>query len=202
MPHHECDGIILGETIQGRLPGLTGPLDGEGDEDEFRLSHNDPHGKRRRGETTGIVAATGTKTYFGRTVELVQVAKPKLRMEEVPSRVVRWLVIIVSSFLTAALVVTALKDSHLLEILPLAVVLVVSAIPVALPTMFTISMALRSLEKQPFFWTILPQLVSIYPISSRPRNLFQTWDLLKSEPFPSSARLALLMHSQRRGINS
>ncbi len=100
----------------------------------------------KRGEVTGIVVSTGAKTYFGKTVELVQVAKPRLHMEEVTSRVVRWLVVIVSSFLCLALVVTALKGTNLIEILPLAVVLLVSAIPVALPTMFTISMALGSLE--------------------------------------------------------
>jgi len=100
----------------------------------------------KRGEATGLVVSTGAKTYFGKTVELVQVAKPKLHMEEVTSRVVKWLVIIVSSFLCLALVLTALKGTNLVEILPLAVVLMVSAIPVALPTMFTISMALGSLE--------------------------------------------------------
>jgi H+-transporting ATPase len=100
----------------------------------------------RRGEITGMVASTGTKTYFGRTVELVQVAKPKLHMEEVTSKVVRWLVIIVSSFLALALAFTAIKGLNLAGVLPLAVVLMVSAIPVALPTMFTISMALGSLE--------------------------------------------------------
>ena len=100
----------------------------------------------RRGEITGVVASTGTKTYFGRTVELVQVAKPKLHMEEVTSKVVRWLVIIVSSFLSVALAFTALKGMDLIGVLPLAVVLMVSAIPVALPTMFTISMALGSLD--------------------------------------------------------
>jgi H+-transporting ATPase len=100
----------------------------------------------RRGEITGVVASTGTKTYFGRTVELVQVAKPKLHMEEVTTKVVRWLVIIVSSFLAVALAFTALKGLDLIGVLPLAVVLMVSAIPVALPTMFTISMALGSLD--------------------------------------------------------
>ncbi len=100
----------------------------------------------RRGEVTGIVTSTGTRTYFGRTVELVQVAKPKLHMEEITSKVVKWLVVIVSSFLSVALVFTAVKGMSLIGILPLAVVLMVSAIPVALPTMFTISMALGSLE--------------------------------------------------------
>ena len=100
----------------------------------------------KRGEITGIVTGTGTSTYFGKTVELVQVAKPKLHMEEVTSRVVRWLVVIVASFLLIAFVSTAARGLSLFEILPLAVVLLVSAIPVALPTMFAISMALGSVQ--------------------------------------------------------
>ncbi len=100
----------------------------------------------RRGEITGTVVATGSKTYFGRTLELVQLAKPKLHMEEVTSRVVKSLLVIVCSFLAVALIVTAMRGVNLAGILPLAVVLMVSAIPVALPTMFAISMALGSLE--------------------------------------------------------
>lgn len=99
-----------------------------------------------RGEATGVVTATGTRTYFGKTVELVQIAKPKLHMEEVTSKVVQWLLVMVGTLLALALVYTAATGSNVLPILPLAVVLMVSAIPVALPTMFTISMALGSLE--------------------------------------------------------
>ncbi len=99
-----------------------------------------------RGEATGVVTATGARTYFGRTVELVQIAKPRLHMEEVTSKVVQWLLVMVGALVGLALVYTAVRGGDLLRILPLAVVLLVSAIPVALPTMFTISMALGSLE--------------------------------------------------------
>ncbi len=98
------------------------------------------------GEATGIVAATGTRTFYGRTVELVQIAKPKLHMEEVISKVVQWLLVMVGVLLAMGLAVTVLRGLNLFQILPLAVVLLVSAIPVALPTMFAISMALGSLE--------------------------------------------------------
>jgi H+-transporting ATPase len=99
-----------------------------------------------RGETTAIVVSTGAKTYYGRTVELVQLAKPKLHMEEAISKVVRWLLLMVGVLLTIGLILAILRGMILVEILPLAVILLVSAIPVALPTMFTISMALGSLE--------------------------------------------------------
>ena len=99
-----------------------------------------------RGEITGIVLSTGTKTYYGRTVELVQIAKPKLHMEETISKIVRWLLLMVSVLLSIGIALAVLRGMVLIEILPLAVILLVSAIPVALPTMFTVSMALGSLE--------------------------------------------------------
>jgi H+-transporting ATPase len=100
----------------------------------------------RRGEITGVVVETGSRTYLGRTMELVQVARPRLHMEEITSRVAKRLVTIVGALLALALTYTALRGMNLLEVLPLAVVLMVAAIPVALPTMFTISMALGSME--------------------------------------------------------
>ncbi len=99
-----------------------------------------------RGEVTGIVVSTGTKTYFGRTVELVQIARPRLHMEEAISKVVRWLLLMVGVLLSIGLTLAVLRGMSLVEMLPLAVILLVSAIPVALPTMFTVSMAMGSLE--------------------------------------------------------
>ena len=100
----------------------------------------------RKGEATGLVVATGAKTYLGRTVELVQLSKPKLHMEEVTSKVVQWLLIMVCSLLAIGLALSALKHMRVVEILPLAAILLVSAIPVALPTLFAITMALGSSE--------------------------------------------------------
>jgi magnesium-transporting ATPase (P-type) len=40
----------------------------------------------RRGEGNGVVMLTGAKTYFGRTTELVQQARPKLHIEAVVTR--------------------------------------------------------------------------------------------------------------------
>jgi len=100
----------------------------------------------RRGEASGIVTAIGTKTYFGRTVELVQIAKPKLRMERVTSSVVKWLMLIIAALLLLGFAVQILKGNDIVSLLPLAVILLISAIPVALPTIFIISASLGSLE--------------------------------------------------------
>ncbi len=100
----------------------------------------------KRGEANGIIISTGVKTYFGRIAQLVQIARPKLHMEEVVSNVVKWLLIIVITLIGVALIFSIFMGQDLLEILPLVLVLLLSAIPVALPAMFTVSMAIGSME--------------------------------------------------------
>lgn len=100
----------------------------------------------RQGEATAVVVATGVRTYFGRTTQLVESARPKLHVEAVITRVVKWLFVIVGVQVAVALVVSFVEGLPLLEILPLALVLLMSAVPVALPVMFTVSMAVGSVE--------------------------------------------------------
>jgi plasma-membrane proton-efflux P-type ATPase len=100
----------------------------------------------RRGEGNGVVMLTGAKTYFGRTTELVQQARPKLHFEAVVAKVVRWLFVIVGVLLGVVIVLSLVRGSPLLEMVPLLLVLLASAVPVALPVMFTVSMAVGSRE--------------------------------------------------------
>jgi plasma-membrane proton-efflux P-type ATPase len=100
----------------------------------------------RRGEANALVVTTGARTYFGRTTELVQLARPRLHIEQVISNVVKWLLLIVGTLLGMAVVASLLRAIPLLETLPLLLVLLLGAIPVALPVMFTVSMAVGSME--------------------------------------------------------
>ena len=106
----------------------------------------------RRGEGNGVVMLTGTKTYFGRTTQLVQIASPKLHIEAVVSKVVRRLFVIVGALLTAVIVMSLVESFRqanydpLFEMIPLMLVLLMSAVPVALPVMFSVSMAVGSAE--------------------------------------------------------
>ena len=100
----------------------------------------------RRGEGNGVVMLTGAKTYFGRTTELVQEARPKLHIEAVVAKIVRWLFVIVGVLLGVVVVLSFIRGVPLIEMIPLMLVLLMSAVPVALPVMFTVSMALGSKE--------------------------------------------------------
>ena len=100
----------------------------------------------RRGEGNGVVMLTGAQTYFGRTTELVQKARPKLHIEAVVAKVVRWLFVIVGSLLSVVVVLSLMRGTPLIEMVSLLLVLLMSAVPVALPVMFTVSMAVGAAE--------------------------------------------------------
>ncbi len=154
--------LVRGDIVRVRtgdfVPADVRLLDGElridqsaltGESQEQRKSTGDPLYSGsivRRGEATALVVATGVKTYFGRTTELVESARPRLHVEDVVTRVVKWLFLIVGVQVALALLVSLGEGLPLLEILPLSLVLLMSAIPVALPVMFTVSMAVGSVE--------------------------------------------------------
>jgi len=100
----------------------------------------------RRGEGNGVVILTGAKTYFGRTTQLVQQARPKLHIEAVVAKVVRWLFVVVGALLGVVIILSLIRHVPLLEMAPLMLVLLMSAVPVALPVMFTVSMAVGAKE--------------------------------------------------------
>jgi plasma-membrane proton-efflux P-type ATPase len=100
----------------------------------------------RRGEGNGVIMLTGAKTYFGRTTELVQKARPKLHIEAVVAKVVRWLFVIVGVLICVVVVLSLIRHAPLIEMIPLMLVLLMSAVPVALPVMLTVSTAIGSKE--------------------------------------------------------
>ena len=100
----------------------------------------------RHGEGTAQVLLTGARTLFGRTTQLVQQARPKLHIEAVVAKVVRWLFVIVGAMLGLVMLISLVRGAPLLQMIPLMLVLLMSAVPVALPVMFTVSMAVGSSE--------------------------------------------------------
>ena len=95
----------------------------------------------RRGEAIGEVIATGTRTKFGRTAELVQSAKVESSEQKAILRVVRNLALF-NGAVTVLLTIYALwLPMPRGDIIPLVLVAVLSSIPVALPSMFTLAAA-------------------------------------------------------------
>jgi len=104
----------------------------------------------RRGEAVGEVIATGIRTKFGRTAELVRSAKVESSEQKAILRVVRNLALF-NGAVTVLLTIYALwLPMPRGDIIPLILVAVLSSIPVALPSMFTLAAAVgaRALARQ------------------------------------------------------
>jgi H+-transporting ATPase len=103
-------------------------------------------GMVRGGEASGEITATGARTFFGKTAELVRTAGPANRQEHEIVAVVRNLFVV-----NAATVVIVLGYAHLHGlsigyVLPLLLSILLASIPVALPATFTLAAALGSVE--------------------------------------------------------
>ncbi len=135
------------QLIDGRLQLDQSAITGESQKIERNANQAIYAGSTvRSGEATAVVTAAGTRTYFGRTAQLVETAQPKLHVEAVIARVVKWLFVIVGSLVALTLSVSFAQALPLWDVLPVALIVLMSAIPVALPVMFTVSMALGSME--------------------------------------------------------
>jgi H+-transporting ATPase len=96
----------------------------------------------RRGEAVAEVTATGPRTKFGRTAELVRTAHVESSQQKAVLRVVRNLAIC-----SGCVIVILVGYAHSLkmpvsEIIPLVLTAVLGSIPVALPATFTLAAAL------------------------------------------------------------
>ena len=100
----------------------------------------------RRGEATAVVTATGAGTFFGRTTELVQIARPTLHAEALVAYLVRWLFVIVGAVVLVIVGLAIARGVPLVSVLPLLLALLLGAVPVALPVMLTVSTAVGARE--------------------------------------------------------
>ena len=114
----------------------------------------------RRGEAIAKVVATGTRTYFGRTAELVRVAHVESTEQKAVLAVVRNLTAI-NFVIVVAIVAYALFISvSLQQITLLVLTAMLSAVPVALAATFTLAAALgaRTLAQKGVLLTRLSAL--------------------------------------------
>lgn len=104
----------------------------------------------RKGEAVAQVTATGARTEFGRTAELVRIAHAASSQEHAVLRVVRNLVAFDAVVIAFQVVYAAFLKLPTPEIVPLALTAILAAIPVALPATFTLATTLgaRTLARQ------------------------------------------------------
>jgi H+-transporting ATPase len=96
----------------------------------------------RRGESTAVVTATGMRTKFGHTAELVRTAHVESTQQKTVVRVVRNLAIFNGAVVLMLVAYAHARKMSIGEIIPLVLTAVLASIPVALPATFTLAAAL------------------------------------------------------------
>jgi len=96
----------------------------------------------RRGEAVAEVTATGARTKFGRTAELVRTAHVVSSQQKAVLHVVRNLAVFNAAMVVIQVAYAAVLGLPTLEIIPLTLTAILAAIPVALPATFTLATAL------------------------------------------------------------
>jgi H+-transporting ATPase len=103
----------------------------------------------RRGEAVAEVTATGARTKFGKTAELVLTAHAVSSQQKTVMRVVRNLAAFNGVIIVGLAIYAAFIRMPVSEVVPLILTAVLASIPVALPATFTLAAALgaRNLAK-------------------------------------------------------
>jgi H+-transporting ATPase len=114
----------------------------------------------RRGEIGALVYATGEKTYFGKTAQLVQEAHTVSHFQKAVLKIGNYLIILAVVLVAVIIAFALYRGDPILTTLQFALVLTVAAIPVAMPTVLSVTMAVgaRLLAKKQ---AIVSRLVAI-----------------------------------------
>ncbi|MDQ2814234.1 MAG: plasma-membrane proton-efflux P-type ATPase [Actinomycetota bacterium] len=95
----------------------------------------------KQGEIGALVYATGAGTYFGKTAELVQDARTVSHFQRAVLQIGTYLILLAVALVAVITVVSIIRGNPVLDTLQFALVLTVAAIPVAMPTVLSVTMA-------------------------------------------------------------
>ena len=114
----------------------------------------------RQGEIGAMVYATGENTYFGKTAQLVETAHTVSHFQKAVLKIGDYLIILAVALVAVIITVAIFRGDPILSTLQFALVLTVAAIPVAMPTVLSVTMAVgaRLLAKKQ---AVVSKLVAI-----------------------------------------
>ncbi|MFZ1041693.1 MAG: plasma-membrane proton-efflux P-type ATPase [Anaerolineales bacterium] len=95
----------------------------------------------RQGEIDAMVYATGANTYFGKTAQLVQEAHTVSHFQRAVLKIGDYLIVLAVALVAVIITVSLFRGDPILTTLQFALVLTVAAIPVAMPTVLSVTMA-------------------------------------------------------------
>ncbi|MDE2030904.1 MAG: plasma-membrane proton-efflux P-type ATPase [Patescibacteria group bacterium] len=95
----------------------------------------------RHGEIDALVYATGANTYFGKTAELVEEAHTVSHFQKAVLKIGNYLIFFAVILVAIVVFVAIMRGNPILTTLEFSLVLLVAAIPVAMPTVLSVTMA-------------------------------------------------------------
>jgi H+-transporting ATPase len=95
----------------------------------------------RRGEADALVYGTGRHTFFGQTAQLVAEAHTTSHFQRAVLKIGNYLIVLAAGLVALILMVALFRGDAMLTTLQFALVLTVAAIPVAMPTVLSVTMA-------------------------------------------------------------
>jgi H+-transporting ATPase len=139
---------------QSALTGESLPVDKKAGDDAYSGSI------AKQGEMEAVVTATGMKTYFGKTAGLVQQAGTVSHFQRAVLRIGNFLILTTAGLIAIIVVAGLFRHNPLLELVQFALILAVASIPVALPAVLSVTMAVGA-ERLARMKAIVARLVSI-----------------------------------------
>ncbi len=114
----------------------------------------------RRGQSSALVYGTGTNTYFGKTAQLVAQAHTVSHFQKAVLKIGNYLIVLAVCLVGIIIGFAIYRGDPILSTLQFALVLTVAAIPVAMPTVLSVTMAVgaRLLAKKQ---AVVSRLVAI-----------------------------------------
>ncbi len=95
----------------------------------------------RQGEIDTLVYGTGANTYFGKTTQLVEAATTISHFQRAVLKIGDYLIVLAVALVVLIVAVALFRGDPMLTTLQFALVLTVAAIPVAMPTVLSVTMA-------------------------------------------------------------
>jgi H+-transporting ATPase len=123
------------EVDQSTLTGESLPVERKKEDDVYSGSIVN------QGEIEAIVYATGSQTYFGKTAQMVEGAKTTSHFQKAVLKIGDYLIVIAVALVVLILITALFRHEGMLTTLRFALVLTVAAIPVAMPTVLSVTMA-------------------------------------------------------------
>ena len=154
----DAAGLVPGDVVRSRLgdiiPADVGLLDG----DYLRVDQSAltgeslPADKRQgdaaysgsvaaQGSMTAVVTATGPATYFGKTTRLVAGARPVSHFQRAVLTIGDYLIWLSLALVAVLVMVEIFRGAQIVRLLQFALILTVAAIPVAMPAVLSVTMA-------------------------------------------------------------